>query len=466
MSIMARMNWDDLLTARREKDKAVDEGGAARPFYDRNYDRILFSASFRRLANKTQVHPLYQNDNLHHRLIHSVEVGSVAQTLGYDVGLKLAEAGAIPSDQVARMAGITRAAALAHDIGNPPFGHSGEEAIGEWFGAKPARVADLWNALTPAQQAEFLAFEGNAQGFRILTRNEIYHPDLYENGEGMALSGSVLAAFTKYPARAEVSRAAIDALGPDQVYCGLKKYGLFESSWPYFQQIAETVGLLRRHGAWGKYYCRHPLVFLVEAADDICYNIMDLEDAHTAGDLPFDRVRHLLSQVAGEGNDVAPLEGRPARLIAALRAKAIGKSVQACVDAFITHYDAIMEGRFSGDLIGKSAYAGAFSEMKEVSRREVFTVQRKTELEIYGRNLIHEILNQLGDCLTALARCGYDPERFEEKERYSARLLRTVSFDLLGVRDAYTALQAITDFVSGMTDRYAVHFVKMTKGGL
>ncbi|HEY0275528.1 MAG TPA: dNTP triphosphohydrolase [Paenirhodobacter sp.] len=460
------MNWGHLLTAQREKGTRADEGRAARPFYDRNYERILFSAAFRRLANKTQVHPLYQNDNVHHRLIHSVEVGSVAHTLGFEVGLRLSAQGDLAPDMVARMAGITRAAALAHDIGNPPFGHSGEEAIGAWFTDKFRHAEGPWAALTAPQRAEFTAFEGNAQGFRILTRNEIRHPELYDGGEGMGLAGSVLGAFTKYPTRAVVSRKAIDAQGRENVYCGLKKYGLFESSWPYFEQIADTLGLIRQTGLEGVFYSRHPLVFLVEAADDICYNIMDLEDAVTSGDLPFDRVRTLLMQVTGEVDNLSRLAGYPARTIAALRANAIGKAVGACVDAFIDHYDAIMTGRFSGDLIGASLHAAAFREMKDVAQKEVFTGIRKIELEIYGRNLIHEIMNQLADCVEGLARCDYDRVRFEKDEAYSARLLRTVSFDLLGVRDAYSAVQAITDFVSGMTDRYAVHFVKMTKGGL
>ncbi|HEY0214342.1 MAG TPA: dNTP triphosphohydrolase [Paenirhodobacter sp.] len=463
---MMRMEWKKLLTAQRAPGVAADEGRPARPFYDRNYERILFSASFRRLANKTQVHPLYQNDNLHHRLIHSVEVGSVAHTLGVEVGQKLAARGDLEPDQVARIAGISRAAALAHDIGNPPFGHSGEEAIGDWFKRKFKNVDGLWAELTPAQQAEFTAFEGNAQGFRILTRNEIYHPDLYENGEGMALAGSVLGAFTKYPVRAEVSQKAIENQGRENVYCGLKKYGLFESSWPYFEQIAQALGLIRQTGLAGVYYSRHPLVFLVEAADDICYNIMDLEDAVTSGDLPFARVEALLLQVTGAVNLPDALADYPSRRIAALRAHAITKAVAACVDAFLKHYDAIMTGRLSGDLIGHSIYSAAFAEMKKVSSKEVFTALRKTELEIYGRNLIHEILNQLADCLQALARCDYDRDRFNREEPYSARLLKVVKFDLLGICDAYSAVQAMTDFVSGMTDRYAVHFVKMTKGGL
>src|SRR6185312_8848969 len=238
--------------------------------YVQDLDRITFSAPFRRLANKTQVHPLYDNDHVHHRLIHSLEVSSVGRTLGMDVGQWLVDERKLGDIKPDKISGIVQAACLAHDIGNPPFGHSGEQAIGAWFEDRLSAPTGICERLDPKHHQEFKKFEGNAQGFRILARKEMY----VDEG-GMRLSLAVLGAFTKYPATANISAEKPEA------YCGLKKYGLFENDAGLFAEAAEALGLPEMRSAGGRWWKRHPLVFLMEAADDICYNIMDLEDAFT-----------------------------------------------------------------------------------------------------------------------------------------------------------------------------------------
>ena len=251
-------------------------------------DRITFSAPFRRLANKTQVHPLYENDHIHHRLIHSLETASVGRSLGIAVGDWLEREHGLGSGEKHAVAGIVQAACLAHDIGNPPFGHSGEATIGSWFVEKFESGQEFFQRVDETRRAEFVEFEGNAQGFRLLSRLE-----MYRNDGGMRLSRSVLGAFTKYPITANIRRGVQDS------YCGLKKFGIFESELDLFAEVAESVGLPVEGTGVAKWWRRHPLVFLVEAADDICYNILDLEDAFLSGEFAFDVVMKQLESLAG-----------------------------------------------------------------------------------------------------------------------------------------------------------------------
>lgn len=444
------MEWHTLLDRERLLDANYGEK-ADRPSFVQDADRITFSAPFRRLANKTQVHPLYENDHLHHRLIHSVETASVGRSLGIAVGDWLEKEHSLPAGEKHAIAGIVQAACLAHDIGNPPFGHSGEAAIGEWFSHKFAGKAELFAAINENNRREFEAFEGNAQGFRLITKLE-----MYRNEGGMRLSRSVLAAFSKYPTTAHVQSLAKEAHN----YCGLKKFGIFESELHLFADVAKGVGLPEVGDDKFRWWRRHPLVFLVEAADDICYNILDLEDAFTSGDFTQEIVMEHLNVLAGISNrDLS--DRRPEEIIAYARARSIGNAITGCVEAFKENYDAIMAGTFSGSLIGESSQRDQFAKIKALASQRLFTARRKTELEVLGRNVVHHVLDGLEGVYTALMMSDWKEENLDN---YQKQLCRATGLDLRDVTDAYTALHSLADYVSGMTDRYAVKIARMVSG--
>jgi dGTPase len=449
------MEWDRLLRLERlnEPDYVPQKH---RPIYSQDYDRILFSQPFRRLANKTQVHPLYDNDHIHHRLIHSLEVASVGKTLGIEIGVWLAdEVKAISQEQVEVVAGLVQTACLAHDIGNPPFGHSGEDAIAAWFRDRLAQPTGTLADLTDDQRPEFEAFEGNAQGFRILTRTE-----MYRDAGGLRLALGSLGAFTKYPVAASVRRAIGKAGAP---YIGTKKYGFFENDAATFTTIADALGLQRTDvsnadgrviGSWWR---RHPLAFLMEAADDVCYNVMDLEDAFLAGDLEFATLRKLLLPLAPKSNKSYP-ETDEAGQVSRLRAQAITGATAACVETFKANYAAIMSGDFAASLIEASGKSAEFAAIRETAKNRIFNARRKTELEVYGRNVVYRALDGLIPLIDELRDLKWNPKGLSG---YHLQLARALGFPLATATSAYEALHTMTDFVSGMTDRYAVKVADM-----
>ena len=442
------MQWTSLLSAERVCDPKYVEG-QNRSIFVQDHDRIIFSAPFRRLANKTQVHPLYDHDHIHHRLIHSVEVSSVGRSLAMRIGHWLIEQGEIAEGDDHLLANIVQAACAAHDIGNPPFGHSGEAAIGDWFREKFSEGAGLFADAGQGLQAELTAFEGNAQGFRILTRLE-----MYRNEGGMRLSKAVLGAFMKYPVTAG-TRVALPEKTPP--YAGLKKFGLFQSEAAIFADAAHSLGLPEENSDAGRWWRRHPLVFLVEAADDICYNIVDLEDAFTSGGLPFDVVRDRLNTLANQTNrDTAGMT--QAEQIALLRALAIGSAISVCVEAFKENYAAIMDGTFSEALIDASARAEAFRAIKALARDRIFTSARKTELEILGRKVIRNVMDEVLPVYEAMAAQGWQAEALPD---HAAQIARALSLDLRDIDAPDKALHGLADFVSGMTDRYALRMSRL-----
>lgn len=447
------MDWERLLSARRLGDDGY-RGTPGRSVFVQDYDRIVFSEPFRRLANKTQVHPLYQHDHIHHRLIHSIEVASVGRSLSMRIGERLVERGALAAGEEYTLANVVQAACAAHDIGNPPFGHSGEESIGDWFAERFDAGTGLCGDLAPSLRDEFTAFEGNAQGFRILTRLE-----MYRGRGGMRLSKAVLGAFTKYPLTA-ATRATLPE-GTRGSYDGLKKFGVFSTEAAYFADVAETLGLPREGLPQAPWWRRHPLVLVVEAADDICYNIVDLEDGFTTRDLRYDEVRAPLEALIGG----TPKDRRPdqseADHVATLRAVAIGAAVTACVEAFDRHYDAIMAGQFSKALIDASDRAAEFAAIKGLARNRLFTSPRKTELEVSGRRIVQNVLTGVLPVYEELATKGWEADRLSSPME---QLRRALSLDLSAVDSPETALHGLADFTSGMTDRYALRIAQMLSG--
>lgn len=442
------MQWSNLL--KLDRLKQPDYGAKPnRPIYEQDLDRIVFSTPFRRLANKTQVHPLYNNDHIHHRLIHSVETASVGRSLGTAVGSWLEEKKEIEVGERRVVSGLVEAACLAHDIGNPPFGHSGEAAIGQWFEERFGNPQSLFNDLDTTLHQEFLDFEGNAQGFRILTRLE-----MYRNLGGMRLSHGVLGTFTKYPTTAQVKASA------QSNYCGLKKFGIFESEQEIFTELGSSLGLHPETNAEGTWWCRHPLTFLVEAADDICYNIMDVEDAYISGEIQFHTVHSVLSPLRSKPN-ISSDEQLDSERVSVMRAVGITASIDACVEAFKENYNEIMDGSFSGSLIEASEKEAEFAEIKKLARNRIFNGRRKTELEVFGRNVIHRVLDGCLPVMQDLQKAGWDRNKLSS---YSVQVVQALGLDLRDASDSYTALHSLTDHVSGMTDRFSVKAAEMLAG--
>ena len=445
------MDWPQLLSQDRLGRDSYNED-PNRPVYVQDFDRIAFCAPFRRLANKTQVHPLYDNDHLHHRLIHSVETASIGRSLGVSVGHWLEQKEELVEGQKHRVSGIVQAACLAHDIGNPPFGHSGEAAIGAWFGERFEEGSGLFSEVDASKAQEFRKFEGNAQGFRLLARLE-----MYRNAGGMQLSEGVLGAFLKYPVTASVSAHEGQRESP---YCGVTKFGVFESELEILERLAEKMGLPLEASPSGNWWRRHPLVFLVEAADDICYNILDIEDAYDAGDLPFEEVEKVLLPLINKNVPLREWQVERER-VDELRARSIGASIDACVEAFAENYSDIMRGDFPASLLSMSSCSDQFEEIKNTARSRIFRARRKTDLEIVGRNAIHRVLDGILPVFEVLREKNWQSERIDD---YSGQVVRALRLDLRDVRDSYSALHAMTDFVSGMTDRYSLRVAEMLSG--
>ncbi|MFA5265715.1 MAG: dNTP triphosphohydrolase [Opitutaceae bacterium] len=267
-----------------------------------DYDRIVFSSAFRRLQDKTQVFPLSDSDYIRTRLTHSLEVSTVARTLGTIAGAVILERHGhelvlnndqrLPLNAVVTpgdIGAILAAAALAHDLGNPPFGHSGEDAVRHWFETS-RKLRQTRMRLSAAQRADMRNWEGNAQGFRILTLLQLYRAE----GGGMRLTHSTLATFCKYPTQ------SLDALGKEAP-ASRKKFGVFQSELTQFQAVANATGLLRQKSGARVTWCRHPLAFLMEAADDVCYRIVDLEDGYRVGCIPFETASKVLLKIATKG---------------------------------------------------------------------------------------------------------------------------------------------------------------------
>jgi dGTPase len=367
------MNWLQLLSADRLGMTRRASADPARSAFQIDSDRIVFCSAFRRLQDKTQVFPLADNDYVRTRLTHSLEVASVARSLGARVGAQICQRSEV-SDQfhASDFGAIVSAAALAHDLGNPPFGHSGEDAIRHWFRSSPV-AHPVRDELTDNQRADLDRYEGNAQGFRLISRLQM--PD----NPGLRLTHATLGAFTKYP------RESLLPADADPAGAGVKKFGFFQSELPLFQETAEQLGLLRRHptAAW---WARHPLVFLVEAADDICYRLVDFEDGYRLKHLSYDEVREAFLRVTGDPKDAerADRMDDPKDRIAFLRAKAIGASIEQTAALFLEKEDAILRGEWDAPLLD---HIPAGPDLEHIRRRSVETIYATTrgvEIEAAG----------------------------------------------------------------------------------
>lgn len=436
------MDWQRLLNSNRFGLSHGDENECSRTPFHKDHDRVVFSSSFRRLERKTQVHPLSDNDHVHSRLTHSLEVSCVGRSLGSLVGERLIHSlpeGITPAD----LGAIVQAACLAHDIGNPPFGHTGEDAIRHWF--RDANNAHFLKGLTSAQIRDFQTFEGNAQGLRILTQLE-YHRF---NG-GMRLTFATLGTFLKYPWHSGFQ----DPLKGE-------KFGVYQSELDYFNEIAQQVGLIKLDE---NRYCRHPLVYLMEAADDICYAIIDLEDGVEMNLLQYQEVELLLLGLIGDEVPNAyyqtTSEDPARRRLAILRGKAIDILVNAVVDTFIKYETELLNGQLTHDLITLSdaKVATCIKSAKELAKQKIFNDPKKALVEIGAYTTLGSLLGAFLSAVDEVLDGGLISYK-------SQRIL-----DLIGRHapkagwDKYHAYLRVVDYIAGMTDNYAVELAQAIRG--
>ncbi len=445
------VDWSCLLSKTRLGEQAnTSPTMPGRSEFQRDFDRIIFSSAFRRLQDKTQVFPLAESDYVRTRLTHSLEASSVGRSLGALVGAQLVDRyrdlcdlGIGPAD----VGAIVAAACLAHDIGNPPFGHSGEDAIRLFF-ANHEKGRQMLAELTQEECADFLQFEGNAQGFRVLTR--LQSPD---NEGGLQLTCATLGAFTKYP------RAAHHERLPKLI--SMRKHGYLMAEAAHFETVARTVGLRRRmNGA----FFRHPLAFLVEAADDICYHVVDVEDAYRLGILRYSDVKGVLSDIIGGEERLA---ARLARMtddkarIAYLRARAINTLVEQAAQRFLEVERHLRVGEMDEPLLASVPAAEGLAHLRQLGETHVYMAPPVVEIEVAGFEVLAGLLAVFGQAIEAHAHGRLDP-----RERMRLKLIPAQFLPPEGAPPLapYERLLRLTDFVSGMTDSYAVSLYQKVTG--
>ena len=431
------MKWSKLLSRSRLGESIINISDAGRTAFEKDFDKIIFSSYLRTLKDKTQVFSLVDNDYVRSRLIHSLEASCVGRTLGTLVGKEIIERHLeeLKDFQAADFGDIVAAACLAHDIGNPPFGHAGEDAIKEWFSSPKANT--VLSSLLPEQQEDFRNFEGNAQGFRILTKLE--QPNL----GGVRFTCATLATFSKYPREAGINSKSFNNYNTHKLNKSTKKHGFFQDEKDLFAQIANEVGLIRREKKtfW---WCRHPLVFLVEAADDICYHIVDLEDGFRMGYIAYEDAKMLLSDIlTGENLDVLGCDKE--ENIKYLRAKAIHKLISEVKQVFLDYENELLSGDFDSPLTSEIQSTNRLKEIIDLTRNNVYESCEVIEVQVAGYEVIGGLLEEF---ITAIS----------NKNLSKSYLIKKIIPKLQSdeQEDIYRKILNVTDYVSGMTDSYAV----------
>ena len=454
------MNWQQLISNKRlGQEYRHPERHDDRSEFKRDYDRLIFSAPFRRLQNKTQVFPLPGSIFVHNRLTHSLEVASVGMSLGNDVVRQLIKRYPDLQGKLIEEAGtIVAAACLAHDMGNPPFGHSGEKAIQTYFSEGPGQ--QLEPSVSPEFWSDITHFEGNAYAFRLLT-----HSFLGRRKGGFVMTYSTLASIVKYPYSSTLA-------GQD----GRKdKFGFFASEAESFCRIAEELGIPSQplnlsttdslptgEGRGGASFSRYPLVYLVEAADDICYEIMDIEDAHKLKLLTYDETERLLLGFFDEmgknrilkrldDEQVTDLNER----VVYLRACVINLLEHVCVDVFVEHEQEILDGTFKGSLIKRAPQRirDAYADCTSLSVERIYRSKPVLDVELSGYKIIETLLH-------TFIEAAMNPTRF-----HSRQLLDLVSsqYDIRSA-DIETRIMAVIDYLCGMTDVFALDVYQKING--
>jgi len=379
------MNWEQLLSLKRFGDQRArprKEQDESRLGFEVDYDRIIFSDSFRSLQDKTQVIPLSKTDFVHTRLTHSLEVSVVARSLGRIVGEAVLNKHpnlGLKGYKMNDFGAIVATAALAHDIGNPPFGHSGEKAIGEYF--RNDNGKKYKEKLSKKEWQDLIDFEGNANGFRILTASK-------EGAVGgLRLSYATLGAFIKYPKESLPKKPS--------THIADKKYGVFQSEIPFFKELAHELGLLNSGSNQDISFKRHPLAYLVEAADDICYTLIDFEDGINLGLIEEEFALEYLVKLVKNNIDINKyhnLKFKKDRL-SYLRALAIGTLINEAASVFIKNEEAIMKGEFSNSLLDKCKYEAQINDILKISVEKIYRSREVIDKEIVGYAVIAKLLD-------------------------------------------------------------------------
>lgn len=431
------MKWQQLISNKRfgqEKRHALRHDD--RSEFKRDSDRLIYSAPFRRLQNKTQVFPLPGSVFVHNRLTHSLEVSSLGKSLGDDVAKRLIEKHPeLRGTLFEEIGTIVQTAGLAHDLGNPPFGHSGEKAIQTFFTegeghALKGRVSDrFWNDITH--------FEGNANAFRLLT-----HRFNGRREGGFVMTYSTLASIVKYPLASSLAGEH-------------GKFGFFTSEEADYQRIADELGIIRKSSEGEPLrFARHPLVYLMEAADDICYEIMDLEDSHKLKIISYEETRELLLSFFDEKTRTHILERIEEEgvtdeneQVVYLRACVVGELESECVKAFVEHEEEILEGTFEGSLIKhiSDLPRQAYKHCQEVSKKKIYQSKLVLDVELSGYKIMETLMQNLIEA-------AVHPEKF-----HSQQLIKRFSsqYDIQS-DDLETRIMAVIDYISGMTDIYSL----------
>ena len=437
------MNWQQLISNKRfglEEIHAMRKDD--RSEFQRDFDRLIFSAPFRRLQNKTQVFPLPGSIFVHNRLTHSLEVSCVGRSLGDSIANRLlAKHPELSDTHISEIGAIVSAACLAHDLGNPPFGHSGEKAISTYFSEGKGQA--LKPKLAPMEWEDLTHFEGNANAFRLLT-----HQFLGRRKGGFVMTYSTLASIVKYPY--------------PSILAGKKsKFGFFTSETDDYLKIVEELGI-KRLSAEGETprYARHPLVFLVEAADDICYQMMDIEDAYKLKLLTPRETKELYMLFMNDKqkarvDDVCRLVADVNEQIAYLRATTIGILIRECTRVFVENEEAILDGTFEGALISHidAPLSDAYKQCSKVAIEKIYCSRDVLDIELAGFHVITTLLELMIDAVQS-------PDK-----AYSQLLINRVSnqYDI-NSPTLYGKIQAVLDYISGMTDVYALDLYRKIKG--
>lgn len=440
------MNWPTLISDKRFglEDYHDPKKSHTRTDFRRDYDRLVFSSPFRRLQNKTQVFPLPGSIFVHNRLTHSMEVACVGKSLADNIARELSAKYAERGENVEHfnhLGDIVAAACLAHDMGNPPFGHSGEKAIGTFF--SEGAGLKLKERFTPAQWNDLINFEGNANAFRLLT-----HQFEGRRHGGFAMTYSALASIVKYPFESSLANRK-------------GKFGFFTTEKEDFERVARELGMLRlSEESEALRYARHPLVYLVEAADDICYQVMDMEDAHKLKIIPTQEVidiflgffeperQEKMKRAMGHVSD-------PNEKIAYLRSCVVGTLVEQCAKAFIDNEDAIMEGRFDGPLVRhiRPLEKDGYAHCSALAQRKIYNSAEVVDIELAGNRIITFLLERLTDAVL-------------QPELNYSRLLLAKFPDQYSVHapTEFGKIQAVLDHISAMTDVYALDLYRKLNG--
>ncbi len=441
------MNWEQLLSLKRQGDTSKrlrKEQDETRLGFEVDYDRIIFSAAFRSLQDKTQVIPLSKTDFVHTRLTHSLEVSVVGRSIGRLVGKKIIDKyphlQEIHGYQFNDFGAIVAAASLAHDIGNPPFGHSGEKAIGEYFSI--GKGQQFKDKLTKKQWQDLIDFEGNANGFSVLTANR---PGVTGS---LRLTYAVLGAFMKYPKESLPKKPTQDIAD--------KKYVFFQTDKNFFQEVASELGMIPNKTGDDIGFERHPLAYLVEAADDICYTIIDFEDGINLGLVSEDFALEYLIKLVKDSIDTAKYNTLTTKedRISYLRALAIGNLINDAVKVFIENEEAILDGKFPFALMDKSKYKAQMDDIIKLSVKKIYNSREVIEKELSGYQIINNLLDKF---VTA-----YNNKYDGNPTNYDLLLLKILPEKYhLEKENLYDRLLHICHFVSMLTDGNALKYNKI-----